>query len=61
VTPNIGLTLKLFEMTLPLLLLRPGTIRINPAFDLRQSLLMLMNHRYYGNHATDDNGHNRYQ
>ena len=42
-------------------LLRPGTIRIHPALDLSQPLLVLMNHRDYSNHAANDDRHDRHQ
>ena len=43
------------------LLLRPGTIRINPALDLSQPLLVLMNHRDYSNHSANEDPHDRHQ
>ena len=53
-TPNIRLTSYL-------LLLRPGTIWIYAAFDLGQSLLMLMDHADHTYNATDCDGHDRHQ
>jgi hypothetical protein len=59
-TPNIGLISYALKSSL-LLLLWPRTVWINSALDLRQPLLVLMNHRGDRNCATYDDRHDRHQ
>jgi|ERR1700727_2540845 hypothetical protein len=64
-TPNIGLTsfllLSTFYFLFLLSLLRPGPVRIDAAFDLRQALLMPMNHADDCNDSADEDSGDRNQ
>jgi hypothetical protein len=55
-TPNIRLN---HARLLPLL--RPATIGVDAALDLRQPFLMPVDHTDDRNYATNDDGHNRHQ
>jgi hypothetical protein len=56
-TPNIALAFFRINF-LPLL--RSWSIRIDAALNLRQPLLVLVNHRNHRDHAANDKGHDRH-
>ena len=60
-TPNIRLILSLAPVSSRLLLLWPGTVRINPALDLRQPLLVFVHHANHTHHTAYHNRNDRHQ